>query len=214
MAAYPIMLNLAGRLAVVVGGGTVGRRKVDGLLACGARVRVVDPALTGDWPAGVEQVALAYEARHLHDARLVFACTDNPRINARVSADAQAGGAWVNVADDPGAGDFTLPAVHRWEGIIVAVGTVAGTPALAMAVRDALVQALPAGAESFALALAGLREKLRAAEPDRHRRHRILRRIGGPEGMLAFQQGGLPAMEQLMTEDVPSPRDSTPADGG
>src|SRR5439155_684921 len=37
----PITLNVAGRLAVVIGGGPVGRRKADALLAAGARVLLV-----------------------------------------------------------------------------------------------------------------------------------------------------------------------------
>ena len=41
---YPIHLNLANRLCVVIGGGAVAVRKVRGLLEAGAIVRVVSPA--------------------------------------------------------------------------------------------------------------------------------------------------------------------------
>ena len=40
---YPVLLDLAGRLCLVVGGGPVGWRKAQGLLAVGAMVRLVDP---------------------------------------------------------------------------------------------------------------------------------------------------------------------------
>ncbi|MGH2820345.1 MAG: NAD(P)-dependent oxidoreductase, partial [Actinomycetota bacterium] len=36
-------LNLTGRACLVVGAGAVGREKVEGLLACDARVKVVAP---------------------------------------------------------------------------------------------------------------------------------------------------------------------------
>jgi siroheme synthase-like protein len=41
MAGYPMFLNLAGRRAVVIGGGTVAARKAQGLLSAGARVILV-----------------------------------------------------------------------------------------------------------------------------------------------------------------------------
>ncbi|HZS02102.1 MAG TPA: NAD(P)-dependent oxidoreductase, partial [Chloroflexota bacterium] len=42
---YPVCLDLRGRRCVVVGGGAVSARKVEGLLECGAEVTVVAPAL-------------------------------------------------------------------------------------------------------------------------------------------------------------------------
>ena len=42
---YPIYVDLRGRRCVVVGGGPVAARKVDGLLECGADVTVVAPIL-------------------------------------------------------------------------------------------------------------------------------------------------------------------------
>ncbi|HEV2758986.1 MAG TPA: NAD(P)-dependent oxidoreductase [Acidimicrobiales bacterium] len=40
---YPVNLVLDGRRCLVVGGGHIALRKVEGLLACGAQVRVVAP---------------------------------------------------------------------------------------------------------------------------------------------------------------------------
>ena len=57
MKTYPIMLNLIGRRAVVVGGGPVGLRKARSLIECGAEVMLVTPAdPDGDVPAGVQHV--------------------------------------------------------------------------------------------------------------------------------------------------------------
>ena len=45
---YPILLDLAGELVVIVGGGTVAARKTGGLLAAGATVRAVAPQFACD----------------------------------------------------------------------------------------------------------------------------------------------------------------------
>ena len=43
---YPIFVDMAARPCLVVGGGAVAERKVEGLLEAGARVTVVSPTLT------------------------------------------------------------------------------------------------------------------------------------------------------------------------
>ena len=45
MKLYPVMVNMEGRLAVVVGGGGVAARKVADLLESGAKVKVVSPQI-------------------------------------------------------------------------------------------------------------------------------------------------------------------------
>ena len=46
---YPVALDLAGRLCLVVGGGVIARRKTVDLLAAGARVRLVAPEWRSDF---------------------------------------------------------------------------------------------------------------------------------------------------------------------
>jgi len=140
MSAYPIQLQLAGRLCVVVGGGRVGARKACGLLAAGAQVRLVEPR--EEAPAcslaGVERVARPFAPEDLEGALLVFAATDAAAVNARVAEEAQRRGLLVNRADDPSGGDFTLPALLRRGELLFAVSSGGANPALAAAVRDHL----------------------------------------------------------------------------
>ncbi len=144
---YPLMLDLTGRLTVVVGGGPVAVRKAAGLLQSGSWVRMVCPdtnrsglaagdgALAND--ARLSWVAEPYRIQHLEGASLVFAAA-TPQVNAQVVADARNRRIWVNSADDPETGDFCIPAVVRRGELVIAVGTGGVAPAAARNLRDML----------------------------------------------------------------------------
>ncbi|MGQ9928229.1 MAG: precorrin-4 C(11)-methyltransferase [Chloroflexaceae bacterium] len=142
--AYPIVLtNLSGALAVVVGGGPVGERKVRGLLEVGARVRLISPEVSPQLQAWAAAGRIAWQPRayapgDLAGARLVFAATSEREVNARVARDAALHGALCNVADAPEEGDFHLPALHRSGALTIAVSSGGAAPGRAAALRDAI----------------------------------------------------------------------------
>lgn len=135
---YAIELRLAGRPVVVVGGGRVATRRVVGLLEAGAAVRVVSPQFTDELTArnDITRQLCAYDPDCLAGAVLVFACTDDHAVNAAVAADAHRLGLFCNVADDPPASDFHVPAVLRRGELTIGVSTGGAGPTLAAAVRD------------------------------------------------------------------------------
>lgn len=140
MSAYPIVIEMAGRLAVVVGGGVVGRRKVDGLRAAGARVRLIsrDPLPPSCWTAGVELHLRPFHPEDLDGAVLAFAATGVAAVDQAVLAAARARGILASLAAAPELGDFTLPATLRRGELLLAVATGGRAPALAGVVRDRL----------------------------------------------------------------------------
>jgi uroporphyrin-III C-methyltransferase/precorrin-2 dehydrogenase/sirohydrochlorin ferrochelatase len=137
---YPLSLRLDGRLAVVVGGGSVALRRVAGLRAAGASVLVVAPRLS---PALYDLAARGLIAAHergyqpgdLHGAWLVLACTDDPGVNAAVAADAEQQRTWCVRADDAVASAAWVPAVGRSGPVTVAVNA-GRDPRRAAALRD------------------------------------------------------------------------------
>ena len=161
---YPIMLDLAGVPVLVVGGGRVAHRKIEGLLKAGAEVTVVaKSALDSIRAMPVHVVVRRYETTDLDGVRLVIAATDDPAVNAAVSADATARGIWVNSADDPANCTFTLPAVARDGDVTVAVGTGGASPALASHLRGEIEDWLgQIGAADAAVSLAAQRRDLHA----------------------------------------------------
>jgi len=197
---YPIMLNMIGRRVVVVGG-AVGLRKARSLAGCGAEVTLISPkAPQGDLPAGVRFIPQPYTPRQLEGARLVFACTDQRELNARIAADARSAGALVNVADQPDDCDFFVPAVARDGEIVLAVGSGGTAPALAGRLRDAARSAMPERVGEFASLLAALRAQARPAVPDAERRGRIMKRLAGEATYRLFLRQGREAVENLLKQ--------------
>jgi len=140
---YPIHLALEGSRVLLVGGGSVAQRRVERLLQTGARVRIVSPEVS---PAlaelrdrgAVEHVARGFEPGDLDEAALAFAATDDTSTNRQVADEARRRGILVNVADDPIACDFTLPACVIQGSLVVSVSTNARSPGLAAALRRRL----------------------------------------------------------------------------
>jgi precorrin-2 dehydrogenase len=183
MTDFPIQLQLKGRLCIVVGGGAVGRRKINGLLAAGARVRLITAEPTADLPAEVELVQRPFQRGDLTGSLLAFAATDDPRVNAAVAAEARAAGILVNVADDPLQGDFVLPAVLRRGSLTLTAATGGGSPALAVLLRDRLAGQYGPGWDTTLQVVAALRRQWLTEPPKGEYNAEILRRL---------LEGGLP----------------------
>jgi uroporphyrin-III C-methyltransferase/precorrin-2 dehydrogenase/sirohydrochlorin ferrochelatase len=161
------MMSLRGRPVVVVGGGEVALRKVEGLLAEGARVTVIAPAVAPGLEALVGQGAVELRRRRhrrgdLAGFALVFAATADRRVNARVSAEAGRAGLFVNVADDPELCSFHLPARVRRGSLQIAVATDGAAPFAARRLRQVLERRFGPEWGEWMEAAARVREAVRA----------------------------------------------------
>jgi precorrin-2 dehydrogenase / sirohydrochlorin ferrochelatase len=173
MGYYPVALDLGGRPVIVVGGGAVAARKVEGLLAAGARVTVVAPRVTSALAALADKGRVRHLAREYRDGDveghdLVFVAVADAPLSRAVGGDAHARGAWVNTADDPARCDFILPSVLRRGDLVVAVSTGGASPGLARAVREQLERVVTEDYGELTALVADVRRELRAsaASPD------------------------------------------------
>lgn len=138
---YPAIILLDGRLAVVVGAGQVGERKVRTLLDAGARVRVVAPdptdALRAQAKEGaIELVERPFARGDLDGAAIVVAATDDTAVNQAVFEEATARGVPVNVVDDVERCTFIAPSIVRRGSLVIAISTGGDAPALAVRLRE------------------------------------------------------------------------------
>jgi siroheme synthase-like protein len=209
MPSYPIELDLRGRTVLVVGLGAVGRRKAAGLVTAGARVIGVDPdpaveSMTTGVDVGMIEVRPEpYRAAHLKGVSLAFAAA-TAAVNRRVVADAQRRRIWVCSATDPGAGDFTVPAVWREGPLTLTVATGGASPALAVVLRDRAVQALGPAAAGLAALLAELRGAVRTrlAMATPAARRRLLARWADPCWLELWTRAGPEAVRQALVHTL------------
>jgi precorrin-2 dehydrogenase/sirohydrochlorin ferrochelatase len=202
--AYPLLLDVTGRLVVIVGGGRVAVRKATGLLAAGARrVRCVAPILSEELPVSVERIAEDYADRHLDGAGLVFAATDRNDVNDAVVRDARRRGIWVNRADvdDAEPGDFSTPAKLEEGAVIVTVS--AASPALAALIRDDLARKLDRRYVRMADAMLVLRPEIRASLMDSARRAQIFRDLAAEDAINVLDTGGMEALRGWINRRYP-----------
>ena len=199
MKVYPVMLKLAGRRVVIVGGGAVAARKVRLLKEMGAKVTLIADKLLADVDlAEVEYIGRQYAPEHLGRPMLVFACTDDAALNARIADDARAAGAIVNCVDQPEDCDFFVPAVTGDGDVVVAIGTGGAAPALAGRLKHLCADALPARIGEFAELLLSMRDKVKSGVDDIARRGEILKHLASDQSYQAFRTGGAAAMETIL----------------
>ena len=187
---YPVYLDLGDVSVLVVGGGKVAARKIDGLLRAGASVTVVAPWFTDEVLAlPVRRIARPYGASDLDGVRLVITATADRAVNAQVTRDATARNIWSNSADDPINCTFILPAIARNGVLIAAVSTGGGSPALAgwlrsQIARDVLTDRAVAAVEQLAIERAAVKAGGGSTE-DIDWRPRIRELLGDDDGIQA-----------------------------
>lgn len=142
MKSYTIcLIGLSSQQAIVVGGGKVAARKVEGLLAAGVQVKVISPVLAPELQLladsnKITSLLRPYQDGDLEGAFIVIAATDDAAVNQGVSAEAERRGCLVNVVDDPAHSNFILPAVVRRDDLSIAISTGGSSPALARRLRE------------------------------------------------------------------------------
>jgi siroheme synthase-like protein len=137
---YIACLKLTGRKCLVVGGGDIGLEKVEGLLACDARVVLVAPDAIEPLreladEGSIEWERREYRASDLEATFIAIAATNDTDVNIRVYEDAERRAMLVNIVDVPPLCNFILPAIVRTGPLAIAISTAGASPALAKRIK-------------------------------------------------------------------------------
>ncbi|MBT9235891.1 siroheme synthase CysG [Pseudomonas sp. MG-2] len=207
----PLFHKLQGGRVLVVGGGEIALRKARLLADAGAALRVVAPDVDGQLAAlaregGGEVLVRGYQAADLVGCRLVIAATDDPGLNAQVSADAQALSLPVNVVDAPALCTVIFPAIVDRSPLVVAVSSGGDAPVLARLIRAKLEAWIPSAYGELAGLAARFRDKVKGLYPDVNQRRGFWETVfQGPiaERQLAGQGAEAERLLQAMVDGAP-----------
>lgn len=165
------LVELPKQLTIVIGGGSVAARKVEGLIAAGAQVKIISPALTPKLQRRVEAGEVTvlprpYQDGDLEGAHLVIAATNDAIVNEAVWQEAQRRGCLVNVVDDPQHSNFILPAVVQRGEMSISISTGGNSPALARRMRERIEKLIGPEYGVLAELMGELRPELIASFPE------------------------------------------------
>ena len=143
---YMSGLRLQGRTVLVVGAGHVAERRVARLLDAGADVHVVAPnsgiQLTRMARKGLVNLERrAFQTDDLDGVWFVQALTNDPQVNAKVTAEAEKRGIFCVRGDDGRKGSAFTPATQQAGGMTVSV-VGDRTPRRSAKIRDEVLRAL------------------------------------------------------------------------
>lgn len=138
-------LNVKGKRAIVIGGGTEGVRKVRGLLGQDCRITVISNRMNRYLTEQAAQGNIELVKARLGDANildkydnvfLVLAATNDRELNRKIVEKGRSMGAFVYAADDPAVSDFSYASIVNIEGVMqVAISTSGKSPIMARKVR-------------------------------------------------------------------------------
>ena len=173
---YPVNLDIRNRKCLVVGGGTVGTRKVITLLKCGAKVTVVSSDVAEKLQELSDGDIIKLEKRpfqisDLDEMFLVMGATDNQEINREIHSEAERLGVLCNIADRPEVCNFILPAIVNRGDLIIAISTSGKSPAFAKKIRKDLEKVFGTEYAGFLKLMGEIRNKLLSEDhkPEAHK---------------------------------------------
>ena len=204
---FAAFLDLKGKPAVVVGGGTVAALKAQALLRSGARVTVIAPRLGPRLSELAVLGALRHEAKRFQPGDLVgadiaIAATDDAAVNEAVSGAAHALRIPVNVADDAARSTFIMPSVIDRPPMQIAISSAGTSPVLARKVRRLVEAAVPFGIGRLAELIGRWRQRSKERYPDPEARRRFWEDVvDGPIGDMAVS-GSAQAASRALEEEL------------
>lgn len=123
---FPLFVDLSGKTVLVVGGGTIAKRRVMTLAEFTPHVVVVAPTVHPDLESLAAQGEIQlftrkYTPADLEGADLVLAATDEAQLNQEIVRRCKAAGIPVNTASDQTQCDFFFPGIAQRENLVVGV---------------------------------------------------------------------------------------------
>jgi len=138
-------LNVYNKKAIVIGGGTEGLRKINGLLDQDCEITVITSRLNSELKKLMSDGKINLIKTRIKDVKildqfkdvfLILAATDDRDLNRKLVEKGRTMGAFVYASDDPKISDFSYASLVNYEGLIqVAISTSGKSPIMARKIR-------------------------------------------------------------------------------
>ena len=138
-------LNVYNKKAIVIGGGTEGLRKINGLLDQDCEITVITSRLNSELKKLMSDGKINLIKSRIKDVKildqfkgvfLILAATDDRGLNRKLVEKGRTMGAFVYASDDPKISDFSYASLVNYEGLIqVAISTSGKSPIMARKIR-------------------------------------------------------------------------------
>ncbi|NOV04052.1 precorrin-2 dehydrogenase/sirohydrochlorin ferrochelatase family protein [Paenibacillus planticolens] len=184
---YPIMVNLAGRQCLVIGGGPIAERKVLSLLEAGALVTVVSQTFTAVLAEMGQSSQVVLHRQTFHPSMmtgdlvmpytLVVAATNDDEVNAQVYELANKHGKLVNVVDQPELSSYIQPSVVRRGKLVIAVSTGGASPSAARKIARELDSGYGEEYAAYLDFLSEVRHLVQSKVADKQARQRMFKEM-------------------------------------
>lgn len=146
---FPMFVDISQKKIVVIGGGTIGTRRLCTLMEFVDKVTLVEPNPGDDIRkmADAGQILLIqerYRKEYIEDAYMVVAATDQKEVNHQIKEDCMAleqeqnRKIQVNISDDRSLNDFYFPGIVIEGDLVVGINSGGASPALVKETRKKL----------------------------------------------------------------------------
>lgn len=145
MAFFPFFIDIQDKKCTIIGGGIIAARKAEALLPFGCSITAISPKFCEDFKQikNIKCIQRPFAQGDLSDSFFVIAATDDPEINAEISAFCRTHNILVNVVDVMDECSFIFPALYRNKDIVAGITTSGKSPQMAALVRKTIAQAIP-----------------------------------------------------------------------
>ena len=214
---YPINLNISGKICVVLGGGHVALRKVNGLLDAGGKVVLIAPEICKAVKQLVDKGQIEWQQQRysvgcIPIGLILIAATDNQQINELAAIEAAEKHMLVNIVNSeltrnkgqgatgkfshsafriPNSELFTVPSVIRRGNLTLTISTEGTSPALSKCIRKYLETQFNDNFSRWLEQLSEIRAEVKLTIKDAETRERFWRDVMSNENLYLAQNGEL-----------------------
>ena len=148
---FPMFFDISDWPILVIGGGSVGERRIKSLLSFGARITLISPTVTKELSemtrtkeelCWIKDIFSDTYLKELSESRMVLAATDDRAVNEEIYRICRDKNILVNACHDKEKCDFYFPSLIEKDGIVIGINSGGEDPSLTKKMRKQIEEYL------------------------------------------------------------------------